>query len=324
MPKVNVGTQWICVRGRHAGVEVEVVKLTEGDRVVFKHVGGEGKNWNKTKSDSAGLETLGTAYFASVYQPKDSLASSNGHGGKAYRHRYTPPEQTSLLEEEVPPPPSAELLDHYVSQGDAHLSISVQLVTPDMAKAWLERGGANRKLVERRVARLARAIREGEWQLTGDSIKLDGNGLVRDGQHRLAAIARAGLPVQAVVVRNVTEKAFDVIDTGRARAAADVLSIHGHTNTTALATVARGLILLERFGRYATNQRDNTYGPPSNTQIVEYVEAHPELHEAVNLADLLRTSVHFIGGTGLWAIGITMFLRVNPEQARVFVRSLIE
>src|SRR5215471_6555752 len=107
MPKVNVGTQWICVSGRHAGVEVEVVKLTEGDRVVFKHVGGEGKAWSKAKSDSAGLETLGKAYFASVYQPKGSL-SSNGHGGKAYRHKYSPPEQTSLLEEEAPAPPSVE------------------------------------------------------------------------------------------------------------------------------------------------------------------------------------------------------------------------
>src|SRR4030095_4066006 len=89
-----------------------------------------------------------------------------------------------------------------------------------------------------RGPRLVMAIEMGEWQLTGDSIKLDDEGRVRDGQHRLEAIYRSNTPVQALVVRNVTEAAFDVIDTGKTRNASDVLAIHGHTSTVSKATAA--------------------------------------------------------------------------------------
>ena len=63
-------------------------------------------------------------------------------------------------------------------------------------------------------------IQRGEWQLTGEAIKLDDEGRVRDGQNRLHAIVQAGTPVRSVVARGVSEDAFDVMDTGRSRNAA--------------------------------------------------------------------------------------------------------
>ena len=44
------------------------------------------------------------------------------------------------------------------------------------------------------------AIQRGEWQLTGEVIKLDDEGRVRDGQNRLHAIVEAGVPVRSVVI----------------------------------------------------------------------------------------------------------------------------
>src|SRR5712692_3591943 len=59
------------------------------------------------------------------------------------------------------------------------------------------------------------AIQRGEWQLTGEAIKLDDEGRVRDGQNRLHAIVQAGIPVRSVVARGVSEDAFKVMDSGR-------------------------------------------------------------------------------------------------------------
>jgi hypothetical protein len=52
------------------------------------------------------------------------------------------------------------------------------------------------------------AIQRGEWQLTGEGIKLDDEGRVRDGQNILHAIVQAGIPVRSVVARGVSEDAF--------------------------------------------------------------------------------------------------------------------
>lgn len=64
------GTRWIARRGRHAGVQIEVVKLTAGNRVVIRHLGGRGTSWSKRKSDGSGLNTLGRDQFLATYVPR--------------------------------------------------------------------------------------------------------------------------------------------------------------------------------------------------------------------------------------------------------------
>jgi hypothetical protein len=48
-----------------------------------------------------------------------------------------------------------------------------------------------------------------------------------DGQHRLAAIIEADLPIEVTVFTDVGAGTFDVLDTGKRRNAADVLAIEG-------------------------------------------------------------------------------------------------
>ena len=60
-----------------------------------------------------------------------------------------------------------------------------------------------------------------------------------DGQHRLAAIVEADLPVEVTVFTEVEPDTFDVLDTGKRRNAADVLAIEGEKSTTLLAAMVR-------------------------------------------------------------------------------------
>src|SRR5690242_1675178 len=126
------------------------------------------------------------------------------------------------------------------------LQLEIMTITPEIAQEWLDRGGTNRKITRRRIDAMAAAIQRGEWQLTGEAIKLDSQGRVRDGQNRLHAIVQADIPVRSVVAHGVGEDAFDVMDTGRSRNAADVLHIHGYPSQNALAAAARGLMFVER------------------------------------------------------------------------------
>jgi hypothetical protein len=164
------------------------------------------------------------------------------------------------------------------------------------------------------------AIQRGEWQLTGEAIKLDNEGQVRDGQNRLHAIVQAGIPVRSVVARGVGEDAFDVMDTGRSRNAADVLHIHGYPSQNALAAAARGLMFVERYGRVFPSQRDShLYVTPVTT--LQYVKEHPEIIDRVHLGDRIYHS-GIQGGIGLWSIIMTLFLRLDPEQTEELTEHL--
>jgi hypothetical protein len=193
-------------------------------------------------------------------------------------------------------------------------------ITPELAQEWLDRGGTNRKITRRRIEGMTAAIQRGEWQLTGEAIKLDDEGRVRDGQNRLHAIVQAGIPVRSVVAHGVSEDAFDVMDTGRSRNAADVLHIHGFPSQNALAAAARGLMFVERYGRVFPSQRDShLYVTPVTT--LQYVQSHPEIIDGVRLGDRIYHS-GIQGGIGLWAIIMTLFLRLGPEQAEQFTEHL--
>jgi len=62
---------------------------------------------------------------------------------------------------------------------EPRLDLEVMTITPDLAQEWLGRDGTNRKITRRRIEAMAAAIQRGEWQLTGEAIKLDSEGRVR-------------------------------------------------------------------------------------------------------------------------------------------------
>jgi hypothetical protein len=123
-----------------------------------------------------------------------------------------------------------------------------------------------------------------------------------------------------VVAHGVSEDAFDVMDTGRSRNAADVPHIYGYPSQNALAAAARGLMFVERYGRVFPTQRDShLYVTPVTT--LQYVKDHPEIIEGVRLADRIYHS-GIQGGIGRWAILMTLFLRLDPQQAEQFAEHL--
>lgn len=101
-------------------------------------------------------------------------------------------------------------------------------ITPETAAKWLESNAEfNRKLRQSVVDRYARDMLNGEWNLTHQGIAFDTKGRLIDGQHRLAAVAKAGVSVKMTVVRDAPAGAFDHVDIGLGRTTADVLKAQG-------------------------------------------------------------------------------------------------
>jgi hypothetical protein len=110
------------------------------------------------------------------------------------------------------------------------MNTEIELVTPEYAKIVLsDRNTQNRPLRPSWVNSLSSAIKRGEWQLTHQGIAFDTEGILIDGQHRLAAIAKSGMPVKMFVTRGVDSGAFKAIDMHAKRTIGDLTKLNKKT-----------------------------------------------------------------------------------------------
>jgi hypothetical protein len=167
----------------------------------------------------------------------------------------------------------------------------VQTITPKKAAEYLSRNTANRPLSARTVREFAQAIQRGEWRVTHQGIAFDTTGALVDGQHRLAAIVEADVPVEVTVFTEVPEGAFDVLDTGKRRNAADVLAIEGEKSAVTLAAMVRTVWLYEN--RPDLNWSGGDAGV-SNHQIVATLQQHPKLRDFVSVGEQIATATGMI------------------------------
>ncbi len=167
----------------------------------------------------------------------------------------------------------------------------VQTISPSKAAELLEANTTNRPLSRAVVHSFAEAMRRGDWVVTHQGIAFDVNGVLVDGQHRLAAIIEADQPVDLTVFTEVNEGTFDVLDTGKRRNAADVLAIEGEKSSAMLAAMVRTVWLYE-------NRPDLNWSgggaAVTNHQVVETLEQHPKLRQFVTVGEQIATATGMI------------------------------
>lgn len=105
------------------------------------------------------------------------------------------------------------------------MKTSIEIITPEMAESMLAMNTINRHRSDKIVSRLAETINRGDWLTTHQGIAIAEDGTLLDGQHRLAAIIRAGRAVRMLVFRGCDRDTFAVLDQGKKRSAADALHI---------------------------------------------------------------------------------------------------
>lgn len=112
------------------------------------------------------------------------------------------------------------------------------LVTPSLAAQYLEANISNRRIRENTVSRYVKDILNGRWkQDTGECIKISKNGVILDGQHRLAAVVKSKTAVFFHIAFDVDDSVFSVLDTGSVRNASDCFKIKGIKNETVLPSI---------------------------------------------------------------------------------------
>lgn len=83
------------------------------------------------------------------------------------------------------------------------LDITVEVINPEEAQAYLDNNAKHRPIKEKKVAEYMAEMQDGKWRLNGKTICFDSTGRLLNGQHRLSAVVRAGVSLTTVVVRGL-------------------------------------------------------------------------------------------------------------------------
>lgn len=148
------------------------------------------------------------------------------------------------------------------------------IITPNMAQQWLRLNTHNRNLRDYNVSILSGVLQRQEWIPNGETVKFDWNGVLIDGQHRLKAIIRSGIPAETFVVTGLDPRAQETIDVGSSRKIGDALKLRGFSYHTNVGSAARYI-----WGMRQTGTLRLPAQIPTITQLVEVAEEFPQLQE---------------------------------------------
>lgn len=196
----------------------------------------------------------------------------------------------------------------------------MEKIGPKLARKYLEANTTNRKIKKVHLRWLTTQMAEGKWrQETGEAIKFSKSGKLLDGQHRLAGIIESGKTFNFLVVRDLEDEAYAVIDSGVKRQSGDALYILGIPNAYALAAMIRAYAYIQN-GDYETGKNVKTI---NSEDIIKLYEKEPERWQSFERkAGSLYVAFHrtvtqkFIGS---W---FKYFSEHAPEKAEEFFSKL--
>lgn len=196
------------------------------------------------------------------------------------------------------------------------IKVELETITPVLATKFLKKNIKNRRLSKATVAFYVSQMKAGQWQPTGDTIKFDVDGNLRDGQHRMEAVVLYGKPIDMFVARGLEKSAFTVIDTGKSRSTGDVVSTLGYKNATTMAATVR-MIIMFRSGRYHDERKSRLVKGVSNTDVVNFIRRHNNLDELVTEMNGLWWQFRYIPTSALTMLYFVLSER-NKTKAETF------
>lgn len=160
-------------------------------------------------------------------------------------------------------------------------NFEIMEITPEKAKEMLERNFNNRSINFKTVKMYAKQMFENNWDITGQAISFDTNGVLIDGQHRLAAICLANKPVKMLVATGLRRSLN--YDNGKNRSPSESIYMATGRKYNKTITSAAGLAIRIRDG--------NLSKKVSVDEIYKWIMKHEETLDALELLGRVEQTV---------------------------------
>jgi hypothetical protein len=158
------------------------------------------------------------------------------------------------------------------------MEVKETLITPAIAESILLSNKSNRPPKPEIISRYRKEMENGRWkESTGELIKISKTGVLIDGQHRLMALALAGISIKFHIAYDLEDNIFDVIDSGSLRSAKDSLAISGVLNAAAISKIITCYNRVKK-GRF---YRENKGVSLTNNEVLSIYNDRPEFWQTV-------------------------------------------
>lgn len=193
---------------------------------------------------------------------------------------------------------------------------ATMIVTPKLAKEWLNRNVNVRKPIGSRIARYADDMQKGDWDSNGVAMVLDENGNLVDGQNRSYGCIKADTEFETSVYFGGNPRN---IDRGKNRSDADILSGEDVPHSNIIATTINlynkykngGNFLGQGHGKFSLSVQEMT----------EMGKNHLVLNHSV---DFTRKSKTLFGRWGVHATLMCIFAESSTmDKAEEFYTNLM-
>lgn len=201
------------------------------------------------------------------------------------------------------------------------LEVSLETITPEIAKEYLAMEVENnRKPLQRTVNMYAGDMADGQWGVTGESIKFLASGPLADGGHRLAACVLSGVPFTTFVVRGISEEAVKNLDAGRVRSVKNFFEFEQIANATDVAAAAKKYMSIA-LGHVALN--DSSSDRLSTSKIYSAYKENEDLYqETCRMAGAIYDKNKLLSRSNI--IAISVHLIVDKGHSLDTVRDFFE
>lgn len=187
-------------------------------------------------------------------------------------------------------------MTNYLDQLQQKQTVRKLTITPEMAHDILGGNTNNRHIHERHVRKICAALEDGRWRFNGESIKIAHDGTLIDGQHRLVACIRTGVPIDTLIIYGIDPETYTTIDIGAKRTASDALSREGIKNSVAISGAIRWILAIKSRKAHI----GNIYLDPDQVleeylklkHIDQSVECHPPVKPL--LAPAAAIALHYM------------------------------
>jgi hypothetical protein len=203
------------------------------------------------------------------------------------------------------------------------LNIEIGKIYPPMAQKMLDNQIHNRKLKNQLIYRLIQDLKAGKWPLTGEAIIENDKGQVINGQHRLTAIVKSGIPMVTLIIRGIKEDAEAAIDTGRQRTPGDVFQLRGVNFSSFISRTSKLMVMFDtKLDEIIEAQRiTRDIGTISNPVIYQYYLDHKNeietacFHFKKNHPSIIKT------GRSVMSFVLAYLKRIDEAKAYEFIES---
>lgn len=203
------------------------------------------------------------------------------------------------------------------------MKAEIRTITPELAAELLTINTNNRPPNKRIVTFYANQMTAGQWkENTGEAIKVAKSGVLLDGQQRLMAIVKSGVTVKMLIISDLEDSVFDVLDTGKPRNAGDVFELSSVKSANRVAAIIRRYRLY-KAGYLTENASGSDKTHTSNALLLSAYYIREEFWQySCQLSGRLYEA--FSGVLNASEIGFlyAIFYDISPEQAEPFLTQL--